>query len=330
EKAPGFGPYVGRFFARRALRLLPAYLLVVFAVSFDPASTRAEMASLLTYTYNFEFILHPLQTVWYGHLWTLSVEWQFYLLWPFAVWFLPRRSLFLLAALLVATAPATRALTAWAVEAFAPGRLSPDAFLFRSTTNHLDALALGALLAHERFRRLCGTPWAFRAALAAVVAGGALVLVRTAASGAGDDIGFRSLGYPVRLPHGEYLWAYTVLHLFFAVVVAQTAAKASWTRFADVPALQYLGKISYGIYLFHLPVATLVAAWFGLAPGFATLRELPRSFAGLAVAVVLVVLAAHLSFRYYESVFLKKKHLFSFWRPASAPPSSASAPTPLS
>jgi peptidoglycan/LPS O-acetylase OafA/YrhL len=81
------------FYARRALRILPAFLLFVAAlvvlnrlavIRLPPG----DLFSVLTYTVNFST-----RSVWYtGHLWSLSVEEQFYFLWPFAVRFLPPRS----------------------------------------------------------------------------------------------------------------------------------------------------------------------------------------------------------------------------------------------
>jgi peptidoglycan/LPS O-acetylase OafA/YrhL len=81
------------FYARRALRILPAFLLFVAAlVVLDQLAVirlpPGNLLLVLTYTVNFSTF-----GFWYsGHLWSLSVEEQFYFLWPLAVRFLPPRS----------------------------------------------------------------------------------------------------------------------------------------------------------------------------------------------------------------------------------------------
>ena len=73
---------LGRFYARRALRIFPLYYLVVAvlaAVDLPPA--REILPWLLTYTLNFHmasrgYVDH------FAHFWTLAVEEQFYLVWP--------------------------------------------------------------------------------------------------------------------------------------------------------------------------------------------------------------------------------------------------------
>ncbi len=74
---------LAKFYARRAIRILPAFLAYVAAVfllrQFGVISfASADLAYALTYTVNYA----PAMSWWLGHLWSLSVEEQFYLLWP--------------------------------------------------------------------------------------------------------------------------------------------------------------------------------------------------------------------------------------------------------
>jgi peptidoglycan/LPS O-acetylase OafA/YrhL len=81
------------FYARRALRIFPAFFLFVAALAvLDQLSVISlpprNLLHVLTYTVNFSS-----GGCWYsGHLWSLSVEEQFYFVWPFAVRFFPPRS----------------------------------------------------------------------------------------------------------------------------------------------------------------------------------------------------------------------------------------------
>jgi peptidoglycan/LPS O-acetylase OafA/YrhL len=93
---------LGRFYARRALRIFPAfyaYLLAVTVVSlWDPAGVTVRTwlaAATFTWNYAHEWISLPQEGVWrLGHLWTLAVEQQFYLFWPAVLlWAKPGRAL---------------------------------------------------------------------------------------------------------------------------------------------------------------------------------------------------------------------------------------------
>ncbi len=79
--------------------------------------------------------------------------------------------------------------------------------------------------------------------------------------------------------------------------------------------LAYLGRISYGLYLFHSLVFFLVFEKATPLNGAATLLHLPlllRDMLGTAVVLAISVFVAHLSYRYFESSFLRLKQRFTF------------------
>jgi peptidoglycan/LPS O-acetylase OafA/YrhL len=129
------------FYRRRALRILPAYvcfMLGVFVLTrLDVVALRGgEWTALLTYTVN--FLKNPTWDI--GHVWSLSVEEQFYLVWPFVLLFLPLNRAFWVVLAYLAAAPVVR-VGIWLffrdhlqiIEDFTPLRL--------------DAIASGCLLA---------------------------------------------------------------------------------------------------------------------------------------------------------------------------------------
>jgi peptidoglycan/LPS O-acetylase OafA/YrhL len=102
------------FYARRAFRILPAVLtyFVVLAIAAIAISAVRVPADDWTHALTFTMNYHQTRGWWLGHLWSLSVEEQFYFLWPAAIVLLGRRSSLWLAASAVALAPLWR-LAAW-------------------------------------------------------------------------------------------------------------------------------------------------------------------------------------------------------------------------
>lgn len=149
------------FYTRRVLRIFPAFysyiafIAVVSALGWIGLS-RWELLSAVTFTSNFH-----LGRSWYtGHLWSLSVEEQFYLLWPSVLLFAGRRRGLWVAAGVLLAAPIFRLCVLF----FFPDRTSETLELFPSVA---DSLAAGCILAGTRdllgrFPRYLGmlaSPW---------------------------------------------------------------------------------------------------------------------------------------------------------------------------
>ncbi|HVX15439.1 MAG TPA: acyltransferase [Pirellulales bacterium] len=135
------GISLGRFYGRRALRILPAY--VAFLIT-SAALQRWGIARLdpkgwalaLTYTVS----LVPHQYSWIGHVWSLSVEEHFYLLWPLILFFLPpKRALYILGLSIIAASVLRVAIF------YSPARDLVDLDLL--TLTRMDTIAVGCLLA---------------------------------------------------------------------------------------------------------------------------------------------------------------------------------------
>lgn len=281
------------FWIRRARRLLPAMLIMLGLVSSwlliaDPArlaSMRGEIVSALLYYSNWRSIFHnvsyfesfgppsPL-----GHLWSLAVEEQFYLLWPVALVWLVRavkqRGRLLLWIL------AGAALSAGAMAMiYVPG-LDPSRVYYGTDTRAFGLLIGAALaVAWPSWKQAEPVSRRGRIAVDAIGTGGLLVVALMIAT-VGEYDAFLYRGGMV------------VLSLAAAAVVAAMAHPASrLARIIGCKPLQWFGARSYGIYLYHYPVIALSTPAAQIDE-FHPLRALIQVLASIALA--------ELSWRYVE------------------------------
>ncbi|MGH3127386.1 MAG: acyltransferase family protein [Gaiellaceae bacterium] len=272
------------FYRRRALRLLPALLVFVavyLVVALLVATTSRETTSghlggaLVGILYVSNLVQAGGSDLPDGlvHLWSLSAEEQFYLLWPALLLgslIVFRRRLWPLAAMLVAGIVAVQALQFSLLFGAAPSvRLvyGPDA--------RAGSILVGCLLAvvlSRRVRPVLG--WRTSAVALAVF----VVILFTSlerATFAGPMLIFGCA--------------------CAALVVIALDPQSVLGRVLSVAPLVGLGKISYSLYLWHMPILV----WFGAHNGRLELRD------GAAVAVALV--AALASYHLVERPFLRRK-----------------------
>ena len=297
--------YLVYFLEKRILRLFPLYygfliiLTIIFLLTHWPKTFGSEAVYLFTYTLNLIRMVpgHSFPSP-YGHLWSLGVEWQFYLLWPLFVWRLSWPALTRLMLALVIFAPFLRETTLCVAGMFTNDPLEISSICYRSPWSHWDALALGGLLAHTQARAFLAKTWVWVTILTVTALAGALV-VHFGAGKVADS----SLGFSVPLSYfDESVWGYSLVDLSAACLIALTVGASRLTAFTNLGFLQYLGKISYGIYVFHLPLLYWGADLLNSPHRFSV-----KAFVFLAAIIALDLLLAHLSYQYYESWFLRKK-----------------------
>ncbi|HWI97249.1 MAG TPA: acyltransferase family protein [Solirubrobacterales bacterium] len=294
---------LGQFWLRRARRLLPAVgvliaVTMIVAAIVEPdrlTELRGDAISSLAYVANWHFIFEH-QSYFdqfqrpslFRHLWSLSVEEQFYLFWPLAfaggMSLLGRKRL---ALGVLAGAAASLALT-WIL--FDPNDASR---VYYGTDTHAAGLLIGVALA------LVWAPWQLQRANPGRWCGPVLDAVGVVA------LSYLALSllqvhdYDLALYHGGYLW----IALAGAAVIAVFAHPAA--RLGGLvarPALVWLGLRSYSFYLWHWPVLALTR------PGLDV--SLPRGIL-IPLQLLAVLALADLSYRLVELPFRGKRKLFS-------------------
>jgi len=240
---------LGAFYARRALRLLPALALLLFTLlivsaAVEPPGRTAAMlrASLITFFYSSNWFLaaHRFPRPELAHTWSLSIEEQFYLVWPVLLLMMLRSGMSrrAIASIVIGAILAVAVLRAWLWS-------NAGSFerVYSGTDTHSDGL-------------LCGALAAMAATWGAGPAKPARILGLTFLGCLGFLIFLTWVGDP-----WLYRAGYLPLNLGAACLV-YSLATIPWEplrRCFEFAPLAALGRISYGVYLWHLPAYWLAS-----------------------------------------------------------------------
>jgi peptidoglycan/LPS O-acetylase OafA/YrhL len=323
--------YFRNFYARRTVRIFPLYYAVVFMTLVAmPAAADALDAPIVEkqlrnfgridgdevwyWAYLSNFSIAAAGTFRHSILdisWSLAIEEQFYVFWPLLVFCVSRRVLVRVCVGLIAAAAVLR------IGLVLNGTHPISIYVL--TPCRMDSLAVGACVAAivrsdggiERLAGRCGV----------VSISGILAFVGLAAF---DSFSFPLDGPPWATITGTLTQCvgFTLLAIGFVglLVLALTSGPSHpLVRLLNARVLRTLGKYSYAIYFFHVPIQAVIR---GLIYGpanekhakwsFATLAgsELPGQIISYAVVTVITLAVAWVSWQLYEKQFLKLKRFF--------------------
>jgi peptidoglycan/LPS O-acetylase OafA/YrhL len=280
------------FYARRFLRLAPALFLTCAFVGvmkfwLEGKFPGTEIALSLSYMANWALALYNYQLTWLNHCWSLSIEEQFYMIWPMVVVLLERsvrspkvKILFLVGMALALAIRRALMVGIW-----------PDERINFGLDTRMDTLICGAALAY--FVR--GLPHGQLPEALSKVIGRFLAPLAF--------VGMIAVIHTVTWYSPWMGWIGYVLVAGASVIVITDLVVGRHSLLAGPLAARpmvFIGKISYGLYLLHLPVYYIVE---DLMPTAA----LPVR---LAIKVSVSVVLAWLSFNLIEKRCLKLKSKF--------------------
>jgi peptidoglycan/LPS O-acetylase OafA/YrhL len=312
-----FGAYLGKFYWHRALRILPllyTFILVCGVLHYIfgiPASFVSDWPWLAGFAANFARMRPNDLGPDFVHIWSLAVEQQFYLLWPLLVFFLPPKTFRSVVAALLILTPLVRLAIFQCLTALGHDEIYAGKAAYILPCAQFDAFAAGAAISIWKLEEMKNSGRWFLTSMAIAAVAGVAVLVSEYFDGPGAFVG--SLGYQMFLvqSHG-YVWGYSLLNLLSAFGIICSLQGLGATRVLEARVLAWVGKISYGVYVYHLPLLVLgqsIMQRLGVA-NRGMIR--PVFFVGWALTVILV---SDASYRWLEAPFLALKN--HRWRAAA-------------
>jgi peptidoglycan/LPS O-acetylase OafA/YrhL len=248
EGTDGF-QFLKHFYIRRALRIMPVYYAaLLFGLWAGISPIRETFGWHAAYLSNIYFALKSSYCGAISPLWSLAVEQHFYLIWPCILWWVPQRHLKTAIWTMIATGFAFRVLIltlGW--NAVARSVLTPCAF---------EPLGCGALLALATYRQLSPSTQQLKSLLLLGLCLYPLAL-------------YANLKRPDTASTFAINGLASCLLFYWLVAGAAQGFKSRWGIWLGSALWVRLGKLSYGIYLFHELIYSLISPewnthWVGL------------------------------------------------------------------
>lgn len=223
---------IKNFYIRRTLRIFPLYyIILLFVLFFSFNQVKDYYGYLLTYTTNIYMTIHNGYIGSKTHLWSLAVEEQFYLIWPFVMLLLPKKRILQAIIFIILISLISKYYFLF----LSPYTIGSNAFL----TSSFDSLGLGALLAYLQLNHLVFFEKLItKKALTFSIILYIILFIF-------PDI------LSVNLKSFLNNTSTSLIYFFLVGIASQSKFKNGVKELLENKVSLYLGKISYGIYLIH-------------------------------------------------------------------------------
>lgn len=289
---------IPKFWIRRILRIWPLYFFCVFfgfivfpiiKNYFGQSSTEtANPIYFFTFTNNFDFIYHGLpDSSILGVLWSIAIEEQFYFVWPILLAIIPTKHYLKLFFLII--------LASWIFRIFSNDPRMNE----YHTLSCMSDLAIGALGAY-----LCGID-KFLSFISNLKKGYILAIY---------ILFFVVFFFREQLLYSNYYFSIFdrvfIAAIILMIILEQNFSKNSFFKMSNFKSISKLGTISYGLYCLHfigILIAIQVSKTLHINDNLWIVIILET-----ITAFIISVIISKLSFKYFESPFLKLKDKFAY------------------
>lgn len=267
--------FIQIFFIRRALRILPLYygVIIMFAFiapHFGPTIWWSQYQFFFwTHTENYLFLLHGFKLP-LGHFWSLAIEEQFYLMWPFIVLVTNNKQLLIVSLMLIITSITFRAID------------HNPMLIYGQPLAHLDGLAMGSVIAillrikKELLFRYANTIFFISTILL--------------------------ISYALAITFGKSTpFSFTIISSFFSSILILALQSTIVKKVLSNKTLLFFGKYSYGMYVFNS-----IIFHFSNWAGADRLDENHKLIVYIG-DFLLTIIVSYLSYHLFEIHFLRLK-----------------------
>lgn len=304
--------YFIKFYGRRFLRIFPLYFAYLFILTITnrhsnwiPSTVlRSEIHTVVQpqlhyayfYIYDFFHASSGFQTTRFlSHLWSLSVEEQFYIFWPLILFLTPREKIKHLFLFAIALAPIFRILIYLTYRSHLLSAPENSAYLavYVLPFSHIDAFAMGAYISCFQIPNPRKQLLILAHALPLLGFLTQYLSVR--------QIQLNTMGYEFTLFTAyKFVWGYSVVNYFFALLIQAVTRTKLFTNILEHFILRYLGKISYGLYVYHYPIIGFILTFQLMYKTHIDLLLYlgnPRTY---LIALLITVIISSISFHFFE------------------------------